>query len=452
MIRFGLRLAVAGGREAVTRLVVVALAVGLGVGLLLATLSGINAVNTQDARYAWFDSGHVHIQTSQTNVDPLWWLVRSDFFDGQQIGRVDLAATGPDSPIPPGITKLPGPGEYYASPALSALLASTPASELADRFPGHRVGTIGPTARPAPNSLVIIVGHTPAEMSHLSGAGKITHIQRAVDGARAEGLKLVLAVVAAALLFPVLIFIGTAARLVATRRAQRFAAMRLVGATPGQISRMSAAESTVGAAIGAAIGSVSFLSTRRWLAGIPFTGVPFFPSDMSLNLIDVLLVALGVPAAAAVTARLALRRVQISPLGVTRRVTPRPPSALRLIPVVAGIVELAYFDGRRPQTSNGQVAAFLSGMLVIMAGLIVAGPWLTMVGSRLVATRSRRPATLIAARRLADNPSAGFRSVSGLVLALFVASVAVGTITTIVSNRGTDRGGNAATVMSMMYP
>ena len=58
-----------------------------------------------------------------------------------------------------------------------------------------------------------------------------------------------------------------------------------------------------------------------------------------------------------------------------------------------------------------------------MAGLVIAGPWLTMVGSRLMARRTSRPAALIAGRRLADNPQAGFRAISGLVLALFVTSV-----------------------------
>ena len=53
-----------------------------------------------------------------------------------------------------------------------------------------------------------------------------------------------------------------------------------------------------------------------------------------------------------------------------------------------------------------------------------------MVGARLMARRASRPGTLIAARRLADNPKAGFRAVSGLVLALFVTTVAVGVITT----------------------
>ena len=41
-----------------------------------------------------------------------------------------------------------------------------------------------------------------------------------------------------------------------------------------------------------------------------------------------------------------------------------------------------------------------------------------------------RPGTLIAARRLADDPRAAFRAVSGLVLALFITTVAVVAITT----------------------
>ena len=75
-----------------------------------------------------------------------------------------------------------------------------------------------------------------------------------------------------------------------------------------------------------------------------------------------LAVALGVPVAAAIAARLALRRVRISPLGVTRRVTPRPPRAWRLIPLLAGIAELGYFvGGGRPATTPGRSTAYLGG-------------------------------------------------------------------------------------------
>ena len=467
MIRLGLRLTLNGGREAAVRLALIAAAVALGVSLVLMSLAGINAVNAQNARYGWLGTGTIPASpagspststtTKQSAADPLWWLLQADHFAGQTIARIDVAATGPHSPVPPGIPRLPGPGQFYASPALSALLRSTPAGELGYRFPGHQVGTIGAAALPAPNSLIIIIGHTAGQLSHVQGAAEVRSISATSPsscsgancavgaGINAAGIDLVLSVVACALLFPVLIFIGTATRLSAARREQRFAAIRLVGATPRQVSVISAVEATVAAVVGVAAGFGLFFLLRTPLAAVPFTGAPFFPSDLSLSPMDVLAVAIGVPIAAAAAARLALRRVQISPLGVARRVTPRPPRAWRLIPLLAGLAELAYFVAAgHPGTTRGQTQAFVPGFLLIMAGLVIAGPWLTMVAARLMARRARRPATLIAARRLADNPRAGFRAVSGLVLALFVTTVAVGVITTIVANRGAPSGGTAA--------
>jgi hypothetical protein len=187
----------------------------------------------------------------------------------------------------------------------------------------------------------------------------------------------------------------------------------------------------IAAAIGVVAGFGLFYLLRPVLAPIPFTGEAFFVHDLSLNLADIVVVAVGVPLAAAVVAQLALRRVSIPPLGVTRRVTPRAPRAARLIPLAAGLAELAFFAvAGRPPSTTGQIFAFTSGILLTMAGLVIAGSWLTMVGSRLMTRRANRPATLIAAQRLADNPQAGFRAISGLILALFAASVAVGVITT----------------------
>jgi FtsX-like permease family protein len=467
MIRLGLRLTLNGGREAAVRLTLIAAAVALGVGLVLISLAGINAVNTQNARYGWLESGGGATSPTRSAsasatgrasaANPLWWLLQADHFAGQTIARVDVAATGPRSPVPPGIPHLPGAGQFYASPALSALLRSTAAGELGDRFPGHQIGTIGDAALPAPNSLIIVIGHTASQLSHVPGATRVTSISTTSPsgcngsdcalgvGINSSGIDLVLSVITAALLFPVLIFIGTATRLSAARREQRFAAIRLVGATPRQVSVISAAESSVAAIAGVALGFGLFFLLRTPLAAVPFTGVPFFPGDLSLSLVDILAVAIGVPVAAAAAALLALRRVQISPLGVTRRVTPRAPRAWRLIPLLAGLAELVYFVAAgHPKTTGGQIQAFLPGFLLIMAGLVIAGPWLTMAGARIMAQRARRPDTLIAARRLADDPRAGFRAVSGLVLALFVTAVAVGVITTIVAHRGAPSGGAAA--------
>ncbi|MGX6603406.1 FtsX-like permease family protein [Micromonosporaceae bacterium Da 78-11] len=449
MIRLGLRLAVAGGREAVIRLAVIAAAVAVGAAMLLATVAGINAVQTQNDRYAWLNTGFGQAAAGQratgpVAADPAWWMLREDYFHGDSIGRVDVATTGPDSVVPPGLAQLPGPGEYYVSPALGELLRTTPAEQLGDRFPGRAAGLIGDAGLPSPDMLLIVVGRTPAEMAGISGARQVDRIfdagvtgcQGCVTGVDGDGISLVLGIVAVALIFPLLIFVGTATRLSAARREQRFAAMRLIGATPRQISVLATVESAAATTVGTLLGFVLFLALRHPLAALPITGRPFFPADLTLTATDVVLIASGIPLAAALAARLALRRVRISPLGVTRRVSSRPPGAWRLLPVLAGVAELTYSVGHRPMTTNGQLSAYLGGIILVMTGLLVAGPWLTLAGSRMLARLARRPAGLIAGRRLADDPKAGFRAVSGLMLALFVTTVATGVITTLVAERG----------------
>jgi hypothetical protein len=453
VIGLGLRLVLSGGREAITRLVVLAVAVGLGVGLLLTVVAATNAVTTWNNRHAWFVTGTAFVSPGPTTagIAPLWWHPIGDTFDDQNIYRFDVAATGTSSPVPPGIPRDPGPGQYYASPALAALLRSTPAEQLADRYPGRLAGTIGDAALPSPNSLVIIIGHTPAQLAGTPYSVQVTSIATAapfsagdrpvnpkgldytpaVGGIQPSGIDLILSVVALAMLAPVLIFIATATRLSAARREQRFAAMRLVGATRKQVSLLAATESTAAAVLGVAAGFGIFFLLRAPVAGIPFLGEPFFPADMALSLPDILAVAIGVPVAAAVAARLALHRVHISPLGVARRTTPRPPRAWRVLPLLAGLAELGFFVVHgTPASAGGEVWALLSGFLLIIVGLVIAGPWLTMAAARVMARRTSRPSALIAARRLADDPRAAFRAVSGLVLALFITTVAVVGITT----------------------
>src|SRR5207244_4138779 len=182
-----------------------------------------------------------------------------------------------------------------------------PPDELADRYPGRLAGTIGDAALSSPNSLVIIVGHTPAQLAGTQGSVQVTSIATAVPGrfdfrANPNGLAyqppsagvesvsidLILSVVALAMLAPVLIFIATATRLSAARREQRFAAMRLVGATRKQVSLLAATESTVAAVLGVALGFGIFFLLRGPVAGIPFVGEPFFPGDLSLSPADIL--------------------------------------------------------------------------------------------------------------------------------------------------------------------
>lgn len=453
MIRLGLRLTLGSGREAALRVLVTAAAVALGVGLLLLALAGVNALQAQTDRGAWLNAGSQALASSPVSKHSgeLWWLSSTDEFDNQAIDRVDLATTGPNAPVPPGLARLPGPGEYYASPALTNLLRSVPTSELADRYPGRQIGTIGAAGLPSPNSLVVVIGHTAHQLARVPGAAEISTIPRTAASCymcqstigSGPVLKFILAGGAVALLLPVLILIATASRLSAARREERFAAMRLVGATPHQISVVSAVEAIVASVVGVGAGFALYFVFRPLLSHVPFTGAPFSPGDLSLNWIDLMLTIVGVPVAAVVSARLALRRVQIAPLGAQRRTAPRAPRVVRIIPLLAGVALLAYFDeAGKPAAVQGQLLELLAGFVLLIVGLVLAGPWITTAGARLMARQANGPSTLIAGRRLLDDPKAAFRFVSGLVIALFVTSAVIGALSSV--SAATSTGGQGA--------
>ncbi len=441
MIRLGVRLTLGSGREAQARVLVLAAAVALGVGLLLTVLGAMHGLQAQAERGAWLDtSAQTPAPNPPQRTARLWWRLEVDQYRGQTIDRVDVAATGRGAPVPPGVAHLPGPGQYVASPALAGLLRTVPADQLADRFPGRLVGTLGPAALPSPDSLIAVVGRTPGQLAHAPGTVEVRGIQQSLADCytcrsgvgSGPVLRWVLVGGAVALLLPVLILIATASRLSATRREERFAAMRLVGATPRQISVLAAVEATVASVAGVAVGFALYFAWRPVLAHVPFTGTPLASDDLSLSGPGALLVAVGVPVSAVVSALAALRRVQASPLGVRRRARSAPPRAVRVLPLAAGIALLAYFDAAgKPGANNGQLLELLVGFVLLVVGLVLAGPWFTTAGSRLLATRARRPAALIAGRRLLDNPRAAFRFVSGLVLALFVTTAAVGALSSV---------------------
>jgi hypothetical protein len=404
----------------------------------------MNAVNAQDARGAWLNQPQATAAGSvRSDTNAVWWLAITDEFAGRTINRIDVAATGSRPPVPPGLAHLPGPGQYYVSPALAALLRTTPTSELGDRFPGREVGVIGDNGVPDPASLIVVVGYRAGQLSKTPGATELTSVVTSNPSGGAQFL-IVLFVAALALLFPVLVFLATATRLSAARREQRFATMRLVGATPRQVSVIAAVEAGLAAIIGVAAGIVLFFVLRPALQHVAVTGAPFAPGDLSLNVADVVVVAVGVPLAAVVAGVVALRRVVASPLGVSRHVTPSPPRLLRLLPLIAGLVWLGVFAIIGHPNGKAALYADFVGFLLLMFGLIIAGPWLIDAGARVITRRTNRTDVLLAGRRLSDNPRAAFRAISGLVLALFISSLAIGIVTTIDADNGAPAGGAAA--------
>lgn len=433
MFSLGLRFSLKGGREVGVRLALTAFGVAVGVALLLFTLSGFAGLKAKDAREGWLlTSAQNRIPSVDESMsDALWWRPIYDSYGEDPLIRVEVAATGERSPVTPGLARLPKAGEYYVSPELARLVASTPSDVLRDRFPGRRAGVIGEAGLTSPNALIAVVGRPAAELSALPGAQQVRSIEAAPKEHDYNGFfKIVLGLGALGLLIPVLMFVATSTRLAAAQREERFAALRLVGATPRQVNQIAAVEACLTAVAGVAVGFAGFYLFRPLVARIPFTGDPFFTSDLSLGAFTIAGVAVGVPLAAVLAGLFSLRRVQISPLGVSRRETPKPPRAWRLAPVVAGLGVLAATRLLPQGWGDLPVWIILGAFVLIIVGLTVAGPWLTMVGARLLARMARRDSTLIAGRRLSDDPGRAFRAISGLVLAVFVGTVFVGVIGT----------------------
>lgn len=432
MIVIALRLALRGGRAALARFVFTAAGVATGVLLLVYALAALHGISAQDARSGWLGTSiHNHRPgVTSSRTDPLLWNKSSDEFLGQAITRIDVAGTGPGSPIPPGITALPTAGHYYASPALARLISRTDAGDLVGRFPGTQAGIIGRPALASPHVLIIVIGHAPAELATRPGTITVSSIETArVTHNVTTFQEVALSIGGVGLLFPILSFVMMSTRIGAAAREQRLAAMRLVGATMRQVSLIGAAEAASAALLGTLAALALFLLLRPALAGIRLTNDTWYPGDLTVGAGTAVGVVAGVTVAAGAVAASALRRVRLSPLGVTRRATPPPPNPQRLVLLGVGLLILGVFAlAGRPYTRGASASyapGIVGGFVFTMAGLVLAGPWLTMACTRVLAARAKRTAGLIANRRLADDPAAAFRAVSGLILAVFVGSVFV---------------------------
>jgi hypothetical protein len=447
MYRLGLRLTLRSGREPFVRLVVTAVAVAIGVAIMLCVLADFNAFKTVNNRPYWEGTqGQILTANYASAGKAELWNYSNDIYDGQTIERLDVAGLGSGAPVPPGISRLPGAGQYYASPALAALIRSAPADELGDRFPGRLAGTIGQQALTGPQELVIFVGYAPAKLAPLPATTLVTSISNGTGRmVWTHYFRDAFIVGAIAFLFPILILVGTATRLAAARREERYAALRLVGATNRQIAVISSVDAGVSALLGTLLGIGIFQLLRSALADSAITSARYFADQVTPTTTGYVVVLVGVPAASAIAALLALRRVAISPLGVRSRVTPAGPTAFRPAVLVVGLVLFAL--GVAGTNSQRISPALLLGLIVIMIGLVVAGPYVTAQAARLLREHVGGAAPLLAARRLGDNPKLAFRSVSGLVLAVFLGTVVAGILPAVESISASPRASALSNVL-----
>jgi len=427
----GWRLALGGGREGLVRLAFTAAGVGLGVALLLLSLTAPQALRGRYDRIAWQDAAYSAL-SQETDDDPVaesadgaLFLAVSDYYDGRPMIRAYLAALGGDPPVPPGLDRAPGPGEVAASPALQRLLKSTPDDELDDRFPGAVTLTIGPAGLGHDNDLVGIVGRTPEQLAGVRSVGEVHGFTgvRPTGWAIAAILATFVLTGALLVLVPVVILIVVVTRVAWRQRERRLAAIRLVGATQAQIAVVAAAEAGVAAVAGAALGWGCYEVGRRVLAAtVVFQYGHFWVDDVAVPPAWLVGILLGTPALVMLTAVASLRHVYSRPLAVRRRVRRRRPTPWLVVPLVVGLggqFAVVPFRDRLAMPEESPPLATIGALLTLSAivGFVLVGPWLVAAVGRAVARLARGVPSLLAARRIADNPQATFYSVAAVGLA-----------------------------------
>lgn len=423
MTELAWRLTRLGGRSALLSTGLTALAVAVATLLLQFAVAGNFAFAERADRTDWRDPAEAG-GTAEAVI-----ATAADHFGGDSITRVDLAAVGDDVPVPPGMDAFPQPGEVWLSPAAADLLEGVPDADFLARYGDVRVaGELGPEALAHPNELVAVVGRDavdPAMTAERTSADGVS--PREIDSFAVGnpdtvyGFYMILMVLAAILMaVPAAVFGAAAARLTVARRDERLATLRLVGATPGQVMRLTLIETTLAAVAGAVAGTLAWMAVTPLAALIPIDGGRWYVSDLWAGAPWMLAVAAAVPVLVAVSALIGLRSVVISPLGVARRVKTKGLKAIRL--VVFAVLALAFMIGSKLVGGDMIAVAILIGLFAAtLAAVNLVGPWIVQKLGRILARTARGPARLLAARRLADDPKSAWRAVAGVAIAGFVA-------------------------------
>jgi len=241
----------------------------------------------------------------------------------------------------------------------------------------------------------------------------------------AEGFYLFLAAIATVLIVvPVLSMGASAARLGLSRRARDLAILRLIGLPPVRAKAAAVCETMVWATVGVLAGSVLYAVTLPAWQAIRFQGSPMAPGEMWVG--PWLLVGLGVAMVglAAASSWRGMRRVAITPLGVARRSEAHRVSAggaiLALAVVVVWLVPVQRISG----VDMAVRMAITLGFLALVFALVNAvGSWGVGVLGRILARVARSPQTLVAGRRIAEDPRSVWRSFGSVALVGFVVGV-----------------------------
>ncbi|MFT4245137.1 MAG: FtsX-like permease family protein [Micrococcaceae bacterium] len=422
------------GKSNRNRLMLTTAAVAVGMLMIMVFTAGVNALSERQNHTQWRNNFfHNSVTTKEIHgVAPLKVsLVPNGNLDKYQeinMNVVSMYATGSNSPELPGLIT-PKPGEYYVSQGLKMLMQDHPEYNMGARFGDKEIGVIPDKYVGSPDSLDVIRGMSQAE-SNSPTVASFYSISANPKNPAGGGVTAIIVLLGATILFtPIIVFLIIATQIGSVQREQRYAALRLIGATKTQVNKAIMTESAAATLVGAVLGTIAFYLVRIPLDQYRFELMRFYPADIKVTFLQYCLLVLLLLGLSIGANWWGMRKVSVSPLGVARKqVRVKKPSILRVFPLAIGLsIFIAMLTvGKNWVRENTQSMApmlvLMFGVVLVMFGLLLAGPYLTRVFSTLIAKNARRANTLIATKRIESQFKGVFRSVSGVVLALFAGS------------------------------
>ncbi|WP_285627213.1 hypothetical protein [Kineosporia sp. NBRC 101677] len=373
-------------------------------------------------------------------------------YKGQPWTIIFVAASAPEAVPPPGLSRFPGPGETWLSPALATLSRSD--DIVGQRVPGDRMGLISPEGLVAPDQLLAIVGredHALGDVGASSGWGP----SFAGDGSSDTVVprSAIFMATAALVGIPLFFFALTVNRLSSTARARRNAALYLLGVPQPVLARAAGVEAGLLAACGTGLGLLigSFLIPPVATSGI--MGIRWFPEDTDPGPVQiVLLVATMTWGASRLSANSVRRQVQ-SPLAVRRGNASGGGGLLKFLPLtIASSVLLSLCIIGALQRDRALATGPISLLFVLAAACAVGGSLLALppVTARLARrfSKSYVPVpVLLAGRRLSFDASASTRMAGAVVLLLVTSLLGLAVVNDIQSLVQVSRAGHTIEVV-----
>ncbi len=430
------RLLLLNGGPAYRRLGGIVAGVALGVAMLLILLGAFVNMPDRENRAAWMsaDGSHSDWDDNDQRIPriptdaTLLVATTADAFDGQLIEVITVATSASTTvDFPAGIPPLKA-GEFYASPAMATLLESTPADQLADRWGEYR-GEIPSNAVKGPSHKVVLVAGAWENVDALSNASLQNEFRPLAPSWESLTFRIVVAMGAIALLAPITLFISIVSALGAADRRERFATARLIGAGRRAIAAMSGAEMALASLVGACLGVGVAAAMRPLATQMSINGATTTHADLTPSWAWTMAVVLGIAALSGLTAFVRTFKDDVGSLGATREREERPVSAWRASLLTLGLLTFGGSTwGATAFPDHAELLSFvlIAGFAFIAFGIVLAGPWVTRIASQVVGATTSSAAGVVAAGRLQRHPRATFRSVAGLVVAVFVVSVFAG--------------------------